>query len=788
MRSRLSPTRHCLKQTQGTEPRILHTRPIKIVVTPLNLDILAFSKERARAQATAKKKEMAALADAVLKGGVGTIGFVASAITLTKFIVSTHVKIGERGDAERDMDLILCFDAKTFDKSAVDFFVTMVQRQSHLLIAPKPRSIVASSEEADGSELYYLVGADYNTLTAIKEKKEKLERATLVTDSGTHKFDSGERIDLLVYELSHIGVSSINTGGETSEIPKPFEAEEHGLLLQQALYSRLLTDYFPLHDDQERDALMNTWVKKWKDRQPINNVRAYFGDEIGFYFAFLGTYSRWLVAPAAIGVIVFILEFFSTWSIYGRALYSLMVTSWATAFLKFWKRRESALRNEWAIAPVDSVGLDPARPDFWGEKRFDVVEGTYYTFFPSIKRVQRYLLTYVVTLAVLAVIMKLMFIYFHIENWFGATFTEEKGWDGMYQYVSLAPSVAYSVVVLILDAKYSELANYLTKFENHRTDSDFANALVLKLASFYFVNNFGSLFYLAFRSRDMDLLEQTLSSLLITRQLIGNVKEQLIPYMTAKSSLKTTAGKIAKETHEAAPVMSKVEAELLFPSYDGTFDDYLELFVQFGLANNVMEIRSDAFKLCMSYRRSRRPTSHGIGTWLYAFNALGYLSVMTNCAIFGLHSGLMDKLFPDLSFAGLLLGVAIMEHVMIAVKVSIEMLVPDVPSSVLESQRIQRATLRKKATLQVELSSRRLLMDKSANVTTDDPLDEIIEVDGVPITKESVKEWMKQEHERRTKLELEVKSLNELYMGWIREEQAKRKDAERKLAELQQNG
>lgn len=105
---------------------------------------------------------------------------------------------------------------------------------------------------------------------------------------------------------------------------------------------------------------------------------------------------------------------------------------------------------------------------------------------------------------------------------------------------------------------------------------------MLKLASFYFVNNFGSLFYLAFRSRDMELLEQTLSSLLITRQLIGNVKEQLIPYMMARSSLKTKAGKLAQETHEAAPVMSKVDAELLFPTYDGTFEDYLELFVQFG--------------------------------------------------------------------------------------------------------------------------------------------------------------------------------------------------------------
>lgn len=369
------------------------------------------------------------------------------------------------------MDLVLCFDAKTFPKSSAEFFVKMVQQQSQLRIAPKAKSVVASSEEADGSELYYLVGADYNALTAIKEQKEKALHASLVADSGTHKFDSGERIDLLVYELNRIGVYPIRAG-ETNEIPSPFEAEEHGLLLQQALHSRLLTDYFPLHDDEERNALVTSWVKKWKDAQPINNIRAYFGDEIGFYFAFLGVYSRWLVAPAVLGVIVFVLEFFSDWSIYGRGLYSLVITSWATAFLKFWKRQESTLRSEWGIGPVDSVVLEPARPDFWGEKRFDVVEGAYYTFFPSIKRAYRYLLTYVVTLAVLAVILKLMFIYFQIEEWFGDTFTEEKGWDGVYQYVSLAPSVAYSLVVLILDAKYSDLANYLTKLENHRTDSD----------------------------------------------------------------------------------------------------------------------------------------------------------------------------------------------------------------------------------------------------------------------------------------------------------------------------
>lgn len=54
-------------------------------------------RERASKEEEAERgseETMAALADAIIKGGVGTIGFVASAATLTKFILSTHVVSG----------------------------------------------------------------------------------------------------------------------------------------------------------------------------------------------------------------------------------------------------------------------------------------------------------------------------------------------------------------------------------------------------------------------------------------------------------------------------------------------------------------------------------------------------------------------------------------------------------------------------------------------------------------------------------------------------------------------
>ncbi|KAJ0403190.1 hypothetical protein ATCC90586_000161 [Pythium insidiosum] len=303
-------------------------------------------------------------------------------------------------------------------------------------------------------------------------------------------------------------------------------------------------------------------------------------------------------------------------------------------------------------------------------------------------RMQRYLWTSFVTLVVLIVIYRLMFFYFHAEEWFAEAITPEKGWEGYYQYVALVPSITYSVVVLLLDMKYLEFATYLTKYENHRTDAD----------------------------------------------------EQLIPYFTATSSLKTQAGKIAKEEHVSEAVLDKVDAELLFPTYEGTFDDYLELFVQFGLVNNVMEIRSDGFKLCVSFRRSRRIPCQGI--------------------------------------------VGVMEHVMLVVKVCIELFVPDTPTFVLEQQRIQRAALRKQAVLQVEMSARRLGLEAGQ----EEKMAPVVSLDKEDISivtnPEKVKAWMKEEKDRRVKLEHEVKTLNELYMHWIREEQDKRKKAEQKVAQL----
>ncbi|CAE7603802.1 Ano7, partial [Symbiodinium microadriaticum] len=50
----------------------------------------------------------------------------------------------------------------------------------------------------------------------------------------------------------------------------------------------------------------------------------------------------------------------------------------------------------------------------------------------------------------------------------------------------------------ILNVIYQDLAVYLTNNENHRTDTQYEDALIAKLFAFQFVNSYASFVYIAF--------------------------------------------------------------------------------------------------------------------------------------------------------------------------------------------------------------------------------------------------------------------------------------------------
>jgi len=84
--------------------------------------------------------------------------------------------------------------------------------------------------------------------------------------------------------------------------------------------------------------------------------------------------------------------------------------------------------------------------------------------------------------------------------------------------------------------------------------------------------------------------------------------------------------------------------------YEDTYEDYLEMLIQFGyvtlfssafpmaavcaLLNNVIEIRSDAFKLCMTFQRPFGELVQDIGIWQVCFLGLMRHNVYLFCSLF----------------------------------------------------------------------------------------------------------------------------------------------------------
>lgn len=101
---------------------------------------------------------------------------------------------------------------------------------------------------------------------------------------------------------------------------------------------------------------------------------------------------------------------------------------------------------------------------------------------------------------------------FWLEDHFGKTF-------GIESYIVVVPSIFQSIFVAILTVFYDRFATYLTIKENHRTQSKFERYRVNKLIVLEFVNNFFSLFYIAFVKQDFKMLQSQLMTQMIILQV-----------------------------------------------------------------------------------------------------------------------------------------------------------------------------------------------------------------------------------------------------------------------------
>uniref|UniRef100_A0A674PRQ2 Anoctamin n=1 Tax=Takifugu rubripes TaxID=31033 RepID=A0A674PRQ2_TAKRU len=175
-------------------------------------------------------------------------------------------------------------------------------------------------------------------------------------------------------------------------------------------------------------------------------------------------------------------------------------------------------------------------------------------------------------------------------------------------------------------------------------------------------------------------------SLCLRRRNVGEGREDRKSWMDPPDEPKTVT-------------LTQAEIESCMKRYEGTLQDYQEMFIQFGyvvlfssafplaamcaLINNIIEIRSDALKLCTSLQRPFGLRVGNIGQWQTVMEAMGLIAIIVNCYLIG-QCGQLQRLFPWLSPEMTIVSIVLLEHFAILLKYIIHVAIPDIPGWVAE--------------------------------------------------------------------------------------------------------
>ncbi|XP_073249226.1 anoctamin-10-like [Porites lutea] len=566
-------------------------------------------------------------------------------------------------------EYLVCFSEKCEKEEVKQYFVDCLSRAKFsvtreefegktLLTVDAPFRILANKAED--------VGLKKTTKNENKVKEFVTEELDKFAGSDNQEtfFTPAERVYLLEiclesvqYDKEHLASYSIKFRGEDS-------------FITDCLHSKppILESAFPLHHPHEQEKI---W-KKMKQNVivcPLQEIRDYYGESVAFYFGWMTCFTWTLVPIAFVGILLY---FFKPRGVTVDdnpllPVYEILTAFWAISFLAIWKRKESEYSFLWRTHGLEKSEL--LRPEFTGKMQPSPITGQPEKYFPRWKRWLRYGLSFVLTLPVLALAVGAMLCSLNFNGYIkdkespvyiaAFAYFAEPGHifaaDNEY-YGYLIPTIGHSVVINILNKLYRSVAHFCTDLENHRTERDWDNSLIIKRVLFEVFDCFLPLFYIAFYQLNVVALRRELVGLFWGDEIRRLITESLVPYVTEKGhvwKIRREYAKSKKDSDEKPFIPSQAQQDIVLEEYE-QFDDYLEMVVQFGyvtlfasafpLAAAVsilflfIEGRADLFKLLYMYQRPKVRRVANIGVWFNVLYCMMVLSMLTNSLIVGFSS------------------------------------------------------------------------------------------------------------------------------------------------------
>uniref|UniRef100_A0A4W6BN82 Anoctamin n=1 Tax=Lates calcarifer TaxID=8187 RepID=A0A4W6BN82_LATCA len=361
---------------------------------------------------------------------------------------------------------------------------------------------------------------------------------------------------------------------------------------------------------------------------------------------------------------------------------------WAVTFLEYWKRKMATLAHHWDCMDFHEEEERP-RPEFAAmapTMEQNPVTGVKEPYFPEKTRLSRMFTGSMVIIMMLCVVM-IFLVTVVMCRGIISVMMFHTGSPVLRTIANISSSIVNLGLILLMGRVYTALAEQLTKWEMHRTQTQYDNAFIFKVFIFQFVNFYSSPFYVAFfkgrfvgyptnygtlfgmRNEDcgpggclIELAEQ-LFIIMVGKQLINNVQEFIIPKVKAWRQKRTLAKVLGgKASHEPR----RWEEDYQLVECEGLFEEYLEMVLQFGfitifvaafplaplfaLLNNWVEVRLDAHKFVCEYRRPVAERAQNIGVWFNILEALSHLSVIANAFLIAFTSDFLPRLLYQYKF------------------------------------------------------------------------------------------------------------------------------------------
>lgn len=260
---------------------------------------------------------------------------------------------------------------------------------------------------------------------------------------------------------------------------------------------------------------------------------------------------------------------------------------------------------------------------------------------------------------------------------------------------------------------YAELSVKLTRYENHRTDTQYEDSMITKMFAFQFINSYSSFFFLAFvatyiqkaatdddGSEDfvgqcgatscMEPLSLNIAIIFGSRITITNAINILTPYYAYKSKRE------AEIEGVDVSKLTKPEEDYMLMPYDTmqeSINEYADTAIQYGfmtlfitalpiaccfaLITNIVKVKMNAWKIFTFYQRPVPQGTEDIGNWQAIFDFVSTFGVLSNGAIicFTMKAFNYTQFGKAWVFIGFQWGILSLQYI-------IGVLIPDIPNDV----------------------------------------------------------------------------------------------------------